>query len=206
MFTFRRLVLVLIICMMMIGVSIPTAQAQAGNGCAAFPAPGIGPADTVVTNVRLVLRPLPSITEGRPYGVLPAGTELTILYGPSCTDDYQRWYVGTQDGQYGWVAIGKWYPNWVTLKEGSAHVNTCVAQLDSVYLGYSAQGPTMSAVFLVPRNYGAGSPLVGQPGVVKAEALGDDGVYLYWQITILNPEDWGYDPGPLGLPMLYYYC
>lgn len=202
----RRIVAVLVLIVMVATVLPSTTLAQkSANECAAFPAPGVGHGDQGKTNVRLAVRRIPSISEGRPYGVLPANTPIRLMYGPSCTPDYQRWYVCTLDGSIcGWVAIGKWTPNWFTLT--APHVKTCAARLASSFSGYRAGTPTLEAEFLVPQIYGPAAPIIGQPGAIEVVNLGSDGVYNHWLLTIANPKYWGYGEGPLGDPMLYYYC
>jgi hypothetical protein len=202
----RRIVAVLVLIVMVATVLPSTTLAQKSvNECAAFPASGVGPGDLVATNVRLAWRPLPSISEGRPYGVLPRGKVMRVRYGPSCTPDYQRWYLCEVDNsRCGWVAIGKLYPNWYTL--AAPHVKTCVAQLANKFSGYSAGAPTLEAEFKVPAVYGPGAAMIGQPGAIESVDLGSDGIYRYMRVTIANPSYWGYGDGPLGDPMLYYYC
>jgi hypothetical protein len=56
---------------------------------------------------RLRLRILPAVGTGE-LGLLYAGTQMTVLAGPSCNGGYLWWRVELDDGTHGWVAEGSW--------------------------------------------------------------------------------------------------
>ncbi len=199
----RLVVTVVVFAMLLVALPTTTVAQASADECAAFPNSGVGPGNKVITTASVASRPRPNIVEGQPYDVIPKGAERMIAYGPSCTKDYQRYYLCTLDNaRCGWVAIGKQQRKWFVLS--APYVNTCVAQLVTSYYGFRDGAQTLEAVYRYPQV--SGLPLAGNPGTVGMAYLGSDGIYQHWQLTIANPERWGYGDGPLGEPMLYYYC
>ncbi|HEV2128445.1 MAG TPA: SH3 domain-containing protein [Thermomicrobiales bacterium] len=65
---------------------------------------GIGPDSTVVVTEQLNLRSEPTLAADNIVTVLDAGTELTVLSGPTEAEGYIWWEVTDQAGNIGWVA------------------------------------------------------------------------------------------------------